>query len=269
VFHGACILDRGRHLLGLLLVLPLGVVLVGGSTRSSDAPPRNEWTAEVAALTPGAPAGSTVEPSDVLAALTGGVGQPDAVGAGPHDEIEGEVTSELPAGYIPGTAPSSDLAAVLRQSQQRNGVALPAPTVQAAALALAQNPNVRYTRQSQITDLTSGGVDPRIVDFLTWVASARVITITSMRSDHSQYVAGTSRVSAHKLGRAVDIAAVNGQPCTGVPGTECGRLYEDIVNQLRGTQYQPSQVIHGYDPWPSETWNFAMGNHRDHIHVGY
>lgn len=186
-----------------------------------------------------------------------------------HDEIEGEVTSELPAGYIPGTSPSADLAAILRQSQQRNGVALPAATAQSAALALAQNPNVRFTRQSQITDLTSGGVDPRIVDFLTWVASRRQITITSMRSDHSLYVAGTSRVSAHKLGRAVDIAAVNGQPCTGVPGTECGVLYEEIVNQLRGTPYQPAQVIHGYDPWPSEAWNFAMGNHRDHIHVGY
>jgi hypothetical protein len=268
VFDGARILDRRRHLLGLLLVLPLGVVLVGASTRSPDAPPRNEWTAQVAALTPVTPAGSAVEPSDVLAALTGGAGEPDAVGA-THDEIEGEVTSELPAGYIPGTSPSADLAAILRESQQRNGVALPAPTAQSAALALAQNPNVRFTRQSQITDLTSGGVDPRIVDFLTWVASARAITITSMRSDHSLYVAGTSRVSAHKLGRAVDIAAVNGQACTGVPGTECGRLYEDIVNRLRGTQYQPAQVIHGYDPWPSEAWNFAMGNHRDHIHVGY
>jgi hypothetical protein len=267
VFDAARILDRGRHLLGLLLVLPLGVVMVG-STGSSDAPPRNEWTVQVAVLGSGAGAGAAADPRDVLAALTNG-GSDAAASAATHGEIEGEVTSDLPAGYIPGTSPSADLAAILRQSQQRNGVALPVPTAQSAALALAQNPNVRFTRQSQITDLTSGGVDPRIVDFLTWVASAHQITITSMRSDHSLYVAGTRRVSAHKLGRAVDIAAVNGQPCTGVPGTECGRLYENIVNQLRGTQYQPSQVIHGYDPWPSESWNFAMRNHRDHIHVGY
>ena len=56
---------------------------------------------------------------------------------------------------------------------------------------------------------------------------------------------------------------------TGGPAGECGRLYEEVVNQLRGTQYQPSQVIYGYDPWPSERWNFEMGNHHDHIHIGY
>lgn len=62
---------------------------------------------------------------------------------------------------------------------------------------------------------------------------------------------------ARHLGRAFDVGAVNGQICTGIPNAECGRLYEKIVNELRGTQYQPSQVIYGYDPWPEERWNFS------------
>ena len=55
----------------------------------------------------------------------------------------------------------------------------------------------------------------------------------------------------------------------GGPDGECGKLYEEIVNQLRATQYRPSQVIYGYDPWPLERWNFEMSNHHDHIHIGY
>jgi hypothetical protein len=122
-----------------------------------------------------------------------------------------------------------------------------------------------------VNDLVTGQVDPRVVDLLTWIAGRSQITITSMRTDHSTCVAGSSpcRVSAHHLGRAFDIGAVNGQICTGIPGAECGRLYEDVVNSLRGTQYQPSQVIYGYDPWPDERWNFELGNHHDHIHIGF
>jgi hypothetical protein len=271
------ILDRGRLLLGLLIVIPLGalVAVPGGSEQPSAA---DQWTAQVAQSAPLATAPVTAQ--DIVANLTSGGGAPPAAGpanpiaavpaeAHSHGEIEGEVTQELPDNYIAGTPPSSDLAAVLRASERRNKLSTPPPTSQSGAAALAANPNVTFTRQSQRDDLTSGSVDPRVVDLLTWIAQRHRITITSMRTDHSTFVAGTSRVSAHHLGRAVDIAAVDGQICAGSPEGTCGRLFEEIVNQLRGTQYQPSQVIYGYDPWPIEAWNFAMRNHRDHIHVGY
>lgn len=278
------ILDRGRLLLGLLVVIPLGAMIA--VPRGSDRPSApDQWTAQVAS--PAAPAqgvsptAAPVTAQDIVANLTAGGGAPAAaagtanpIAAAPaevhsHGEIEGEVTQELPASYIAGTPPGSDLAAVLRASEKRNKLSTPPPTAQSGATALANNPNVTYTRQSQRDDLTSGSVDPRVVDLLTWIASRHRVTITSMRTDHSTYVAGTSRVSAHHLGRAIDIAAVDGQICTGGPDGNCGRLFEEIVNQLRGTQYQPSQVIYGYDPWPMEAWNFDMSNHRDHIHVGY
>jgi hypothetical protein len=268
VLSAARIVDRGRLLIGLLVVIPLGVLVVA-PPGSGGAPEQPQWTAQYGSPGSAAVAAGGTTPQDIVANLTNGSAA--TAGAVPHadGEAEGEVTTELPANYIPGTPPGADLVEVLRASERRNGLAAPPPTATAGAAALAQNPNVRYTRQSQVDDLTSGAVDPRVVDLLTWIAARYQITITSMRTDHSTYVAGTNRVSAHHLGRAFDIGDVNGQICTGIPNAECGRLYEDIVNQLRGTHYQPSQVIYGYDPWPLEAWNFEMGNHHDHIHVGY
>ena len=261
--------DRGRFVLAFLIAIPLGVIVAapsGGKAPSI----QPQWAVQYTGST--ATALEPVTAQDVLANLTNGSSGSAGAGAATpgtaEGEIEGEVTSELPADYIPGAPPGADLAAILRASEARNGAA-PPPMGQSAAAALAANRNVRFTRQSQVNDVVVGQVDPRVVDLLTWIASRRQVTITSMRSDHSTYVAGSSRVSAHHLGRALDIGAVNGQICTGGPGGECGRLYEEIVNQLRGTQYQPSQVIYGYDPWPSERWNFEMGNHHDHIHIGY
>ena len=261
--------DRGRFVLAFLIAIPLGVIV--GTPSGGKAPSiQPQWAVQYTGST--ATALEPVTAQDVLANLTNGTSGSAGAGAATPGtaagEIEGEVTSELPANYVPGAPPSADLAAILRASEARNGAALP-PTGQSAAAALATNRNVRFTRQSQVNDVVSGQVDPRVVDLLTWIASRRQVTITSMRTDHSTYVAGSSRVSAHSLGRAFDIGAVNGQICTGGPDGECGRLYEDIVNQLRGTQYQPSQVIYGYDPWPSERWNFEMGNHHDHVHIGY
>lgn len=270
--NAARIVDRGRFALALLIAIPLGVIVaapLGGKAPST----QPQWTVQYTGST--ATALEPVTAQDVLANLanlangdTGTAGAGAATSGAASDEVEGEVTSELSATYVQGAPPSADLAAILRASEARNGAALP-QAGQSAAAALATHRNVRFTRQSQINDLVVGQVDPRVVDLLTWIASRRQVTITSMRTDHSTYVAGSSRVSAHHLGRAFDIGAVNGQICTGGPDGECGRLYEEIVNQLRGTQYQPSQVIYGYDPWPSERWNFELGNHHDHIHIGY
>lgn len=276
MLNPARLLDRGGLLLALLIVIPLGVKIVAPS--DSTAPPKSgEWTIQRIAATgtaasTGGAAGATAQ--SVLTELTSSgapqVGDEGETSAAYWQEGEGDTTVEIPAGYIPGTAPSADLAAVLRQSQQRNA-GVPALSIQSGAVAITANPNVRFTRQSQVNDLLTGQVDPRVVDLLTWISSRSQITITSMRTDHSTCVAGSSpcRVSAHHLGRAFDIGAVNGQICTGIPNTECGRIYEQIVNELRGTQYQPSQVIYGYDPWPDERWNFELSNHHDHIHIGY
>ena len=272
------ILDRGRLLLGVLLVAPIGAVTMAPTNPVRTEPAPSVWTAHYESSQKTLVAGA-VNADDILQQLSsqnvdaGGPAGTSAVSRSLVDEVgEIEVTSALPAGYVSGAPPSADLAAVLRKSQQRFAATQAPPTASGAAAALARNPNVIFTRASQVNDLLTGLMDPRVVDLVTWLTSRRQsITITSLRTDHSTCVAGSNpcRVSAHHLGRAVDIAAVNGQACTGVPDSECGRLYEEIVASLRGTQFQPSQIIHGYDPWPSESWNFAMGNHHDHIHIGY
>ena len=156
----------------------------------------------------------------------------------------------------------------------REALAVGGPQGSASAIALASSPRMTFTRPSQREDLTSGQVDQRIVDVLTWISGqGYTLTITSMKSDHRQcarFDGGVCIASAHIAGRAVDIAAVNGEPCwPGTPDRQCGHLYELLVNNLRGTPYQPAQIIHGYDLWPTEPWNFALANHRDHIHLGY
>ena len=53
------------------------------------------------------------------------------------------------------------------------------------ARQLLANPNVIFTRESQRADLEQGLIDPRIVGVLAWMARDHVITITSLRTDHS------------------------------------------------------------------------------------
>ncbi len=281
--HLSRMLDRGRLMTALLLIVPMGALMStppdarhpdGAASTAGQVASAGQWqvTQYTANAVPAEPithaeilarfaaAGGTLSDTDATSQL-GVVGDPD----------EGDATTELPADYLAGVAPDAKLAATLRASQARNSSsAVPAP--QNFARALTQNSHVIFTRQSQVNDILSGGVDPRVIDVITWIAARRgTITITSMRSDHSTCVAGSSpcRVSAHHLGRAVDIAAVNGEACGGTPAGQCGVLYEEIVNTLRGTAYQPSQIIYGYDKWPAEGWNFEMSNHHDHIHIGY
>ena len=272
--------DRGRLLVGLMIVAPLGAMISVPSGPAQSVSAQWEVTRSVNAAVGANP---LTAPSPTAAQILAQVSSPsEPAQAGSPITVSSDLVTEggeldvsQPlAGFIPGTPPDAKLAATLRLAQSRFTPQQSAQTSDpsARAIALASNSHVIFTRQSQVSDLTSGLVDPRVVDLLTWAAGRRQsITVSALRSDHQMCVRGTSpcRVSAHFSGRALDIAAVNGQACTGTPVTECGRLYEEMVSTVRGTPYQPSQVIHGYDLWPTEPWNFALGDHRDHIHIGF
>jgi hypothetical protein len=116
------------------------------------------------------------------------------------------------------------------------------------------------------TDIQQGIVDKRILGAMLYLRRAGLtLTITSLRCGHGYYTAGGS-VSAHSYGAAMDIAAFNGQPVIGNQGP--GSLTEQAVKllmQLEG-EALPSQLISLMDfGGPS----FAMGDHDDHLHVGY
>jgi murein DD-endopeptidase MepM/ murein hydrolase activator NlpD len=147
------ILDRGRMLLGMLIVVPLGVLgpALGGPAKQS-AP---AWT--VAPTAPN-PIAAAPTPRDVLANLTNptvasGTDSVQSKGqtspstsalpsAATPPTGAGEVGSETDDGQedtgfeLPGTAPDAGLAATLRESQSRFAPATPA----APAASVAEGP---------------------------------------------------------------------------------------------------------------------------------
>src|ERR671924_368592 len=82
---------------------------------------------------------------------------------------------------------------------------------------------------SQVADLESGKIDPRIVDILDEVSQRHRITVSALMSDHAVHTAGGS-VSTHAYGRAVDIAAVDGQPVS--PGNATARKLAESLLRL-------------------------------------
>ncbi len=116
------------------------------------------------------------------------------------------------------------------------------------------------------SDIRTGQIDQRVLAALEYMAGNGFRpTVTSLRCGHSVYTSG-GNISEHSTGDAMDIAAINGIPILGNQGR--GSITEAVVQsllRLQGTM-QPHQLITLMDfGGPS----FAMGDHADHIHVGY
>ena len=131
MFSAEQLLDRGRLLIGALLVVPFGVLLPGVSR---PAPDRPAWT--IGAVTANPISAETPTARDVLANLTnptvtanpaGGTSTAPDTGAS-SDEVGSESADQpaQPTTQIPGTAPDPSLAARLRQSQSRFTTPAPA-----------------------------------------------------------------------------------------------------------------------------------------------
>ena len=84
--------------------------------------------------------------------------------------------------------------------------------------------------------------------------------ITALRADHRP---GTN----HEAGRAVDIGAVDGEPCDGRRTGACAQLVRELAaieGALRSTE-----LIYCWDPdGPTDPRGFARADHCDHIHWG-
>ena len=117
-------------------------------------------------------------------------------------------------------------------------------------------------------DVEAGVVDRRVLATLEFLASSGLKpTITSLRCGHGFYTAG-GNVSAHSSGNAVDIAKINGIPILGNQGA--GSIADIAVRRLltlQGTM-QPAQII-TLMTYDGATNTLAMGDHGDHIHVGF
>ena len=115
-------------------------------------------------------------------------------------------------------------------------------------------------------DIASGQIDRRILATLEYLVQRGFrLTITSLKCGHS-IMTTSGNVSAHSTGDAVDIAQVNGIPILGNQGK--GSITEAVINELLKLQgpMQPAQIISLMEMGGP---TFAMGDHDDHIHVGF
>jgi Transglycosylase SLT domain len=126
--------------------------------------------------------------------------------------------------------------------------------------------NLTLSNDLQKSDIANGVLDPRIMSLLGMITQTHQVTVTALRSDHSPLTVGGS-VSNHYFGRAVDIGAVDGVPCTDTsPSAPCAQLGRTLT--LLPAPIHPSELIYCFDldgPGPA----FALADHCDHIHAGY
>jgi hypothetical protein len=114
------------------------------------------------------------------------------------------------------------------------------------------------------TDLASGRLDLRVQSLLAVLAERHRIRLSCLRSGHSRFVKGTTRVSNHTLWRAVDIDLVDGRPVS--RSSRSARALALWLDGLQGP-LRPSEIGSpfqlGRRPY------FTDEGHQGHIHIGY
>jgi len=115
-------------------------------------------------------------------------------------------------------------------------------------------------------DVKSGQIDRRVLATLAYLAEAGLKpAVSSLKCGHGFYTS-SGNVSEHSSGNAVDIAKINGIPILG--HQERGGITEQTVRRLMALQgtVAPHQVISLLELGGPTV---AMGDHDDHIHVGF
>jgi len=115
-------------------------------------------------------------------------------------------------------------------------------------------------------DVEQGRIDVRVLVLLLYLAEAHgQVTVSSLEAGHRLY-SRPGVISAHIYGLAVDIAGLANKPIYG--NQEPGGLTEKAVRTILRlpAEVRPQQVISLLGlGGPS----FPLGDHGDHIHVGY
>jgi membrane-bound lytic murein transglycosylase B len=126
--------------------------------------------------------------------------------------------------------------------------------------------NLTLSNELELNDITSGALDPRIVGLIGAITQEHQITLSALRSDHSQYTV-EGNISNHYFGRAMDIAAVDGVSCIDTaPDAPCAELGRTLA--YLPPPAHPTELIYCFDldgAGPA----FARSDHCDHVHAGY
>jgi hypothetical protein len=114
------------------------------------------------------------------------------------------------------------------------------------------------------TDLASGKLDLRVQSLLAVLAERHSIRLSCLRSGHSRFVKGTTRVSNHTVWRALDIDKVDGRPVNrrSRPARTLALWLDGLQGPLRPSEIgSPFEL--GRRPY------FTDDGHQGHIHIGY
>jgi hypothetical protein len=118
-------------------------------------------------------------------------------------------------------------------------------------------------------DIRSGQIDRRVLATMVYLAASGLKpTITSLKCGHS-YLTASGNVSEHSMGTAMDIGAINGiviRPGTQGPGSITDLTIQRLL-KLQGTM-KPHQII-SLMTFSGADNTYSMGDHDDHIHVGW
>jgi hypothetical protein len=118
-------------------------------------------------------------------------------------------------------------------------------------------------------DIATGQIDRRVLATLEFLAASGLKpTISALKCGHS-LMTTSGNVSEHSTGTAVDIAAINGiviTPATQGPGSITDITIQRLLT-LQGTM-KPHQII-SLMTFKDADNTLAMGDHDDHIHVGW
>jgi hypothetical protein len=129
------------------------------------------------------------------------------------------------------------------------------------------NPRVDIYECGQ-RDIRGSRIDRRVLATLEFLAANGLRpTVTSLTCGHGFFTA-SGNVSHHSSGNAVDIAKLNGIPILGHQGK--GSVTDIAVRRLltlQGTM-KPAQIITLMEYEGADN-TYAMGDHHDHIHVGF
>jgi hypothetical protein len=115
-------------------------------------------------------------------------------------------------------------------------------------------------------DIKSGQIDRRVLATVEYLAESGLRpTISSLKGNHG-LLTTSGNVSDHSSGNAVDISKINGVPIVG--HQEPGGVTDQAVRRLMRLQgtLRPRQIISLLDLGQNTV---AMGDHDDHIHVGF
>jgi len=133
----------------------------------------------------------------------------------------------------------------------------------AGARALLHDPRLVLSPNAR-GDLAAGRVDRRLLGLLAAILRRHRVAVGVFRTGHSRFVAGTTVVSKHAHGRAMDIFEVDGGLVRRghTPSLELVRW----LAGLRGPR-RPSEVGSPFPQFEEVPGHFSNRAHLDHVHI--